>query len=67
MRSENNDAEDWDWLLKLLPDETLRVIAVRKLEGDTNDEIAKRLGCSPAMVEGRLVLVGKYCERVLPA
>jgi RNA polymerase sigma factor (sigma-70 family) len=41
-------------LLAALPDDDLRAIALMKLEGHTNDEIATRLGKAPASVERRL-------------
>jgi DNA-directed RNA polymerase specialized sigma24 family protein len=44
-------------LLALLEDDQLRHIAMRKLEGHTNSEIASELGCALATVERRLVLI----------
>ena len=41
-------------LLAALPDDELRALAVMKLEGHTNDEIAGRIGKAPATVERRL-------------
>jgi RNA polymerase sigma factor (sigma-70 family) len=41
-------------LLQMLPDEELRTIAVAKMEGYTNEEIAERLGCVERTVERRL-------------
>jgi DNA-directed RNA polymerase specialized sigma24 family protein len=38
-------------------DAELRVIALGKLEGYTNPEIAARLGCAPATIERRLRLI----------
>ncbi len=38
-------------------DEELRTVALLKLEGYTNPEIAARLGCAPATVERRLRLI----------
>jgi DNA-directed RNA polymerase specialized sigma24 family protein len=58
--------EDNDRLLGL-PDEEIRAIAVHMLEGHTNQEIAKLMGCSLAKVERRLALIRKHWERDLPA
>lgn len=44
-------------LLARLRDDQLRLIAVRKLEGNTNGEIAAELGCALATVERRLGLI----------
>jgi DNA-directed RNA polymerase specialized sigma24 family protein len=41
-------------LFGLLPDEPLRVIALLKMEGHTNDEIASRLDCALRSVERKL-------------
>jgi DNA-directed RNA polymerase specialized sigma24 family protein len=41
-------------LLGSLGDDTLRAIAVAKMEGDTNEEIARRLAVSVATVERKL-------------
>ena len=60
-------AEESGRLLSLLPDEQIRAIAVRKLEGYSNEEIAGLVGCSLATVERRLVLIRKYWENELPA
>ena len=54
-------------LLGLLPDERLRALAVRKLEGYTNEEIAGLVGCSLATVERRLKAIRKHWEKELPA
>ena len=47
-------AENCRGLLDALDDDLLRRIAVAKLEGDTNDEIAARVGRSPPTVERKL-------------
>ena len=60
-------AEETGRLLGLLPDEQMRAIALRKLEGFTNEEIAGLLGCSLATVERRLALIRKHWEKELPA
>jgi len=41
-------------LFGLLPDESLRVIALLKMEGHTNEEIASRLDCALRSVERKL-------------
>ena len=60
-------AEETGRLLGLLPDDQLRAIALRKLEGFTNEEIAGLVGCSLATVERRLALIRKHWEKELPA
>jgi RNA polymerase sigma factor (sigma-70 family) len=47
-------AEQYQRLLDLLGDDTLRRVAVAKMEGFTNDEIAERLGCSRSSVARKL-------------
>lgn len=44
-------------LLDGLPSEVLRTVALRKLEGYSNAEIATTLGCSLATVERKLALI----------
>ena len=50
-------AEQYLHLLGRLGDETLRRIAAWKLEGNTNEEIAARLGCSRRTVERKLGVI----------
>jgi DNA-directed RNA polymerase specialized sigma24 family protein len=47
-------AEQCEALLALLPDDELRKIAVHKMEGHTNKEIAEKLGCAEVTIERRL-------------
>jgi DNA-directed RNA polymerase specialized sigma24 family protein len=47
-------AEEFRRLLDRLGDDTLRAVALAKLEGDTTEEIAARLGCVPRTVERKL-------------
>jgi DNA-directed RNA polymerase specialized sigma24 family protein len=47
-------AEESRRLLECLGDDQLRTIALCKLEGDTNDEIAGKLGCVRATVQRKL-------------
>ena len=50
-------AEEFRRLIALLPDADLRALAVWKLEGHSNDEIATRWGCVPRTVERRLKVI----------
>jgi DNA-directed RNA polymerase specialized sigma24 family protein len=52
-------AEEYRRLLALLLDDELRSIAVWKMEGHTNPEIADRIGCALPTVERRLRLIRK--------
>jgi RNA polymerase sigma factor (sigma-70 family) len=47
-------AEEYERLLATLDDEVLRRVAVWKMEGLTNDEVAERLGCSRRTVARKL-------------
>jgi RNA polymerase sigma factor (sigma-70 family) len=47
-------AEQCEHLLNCLDNESLRQIALLKLEGYTNEEIAERLDCAPRTVERKL-------------
>lgn len=50
-------ADECRHLLEKLPDEALRSLAVWKMEGYTNDELAAKLGRSRATVERKLGLI----------
>jgi len=50
-------ADECRRLFDCLEDAELRSVAVWKMEGYTNTEIAARLGCAPATVERRLRLI----------
>ena len=50
-------------LLDALGDETLRRIAIWKMEGYTNEEIATRLGCAVRTVANKLKLIRMAWER----
>ena len=52
-------AEDLRCLLGRLPDVQLQTIAVRKMEGYTNEEIASELGCVTRTIERRLRIIRK--------
>jgi DNA-directed RNA polymerase specialized sigma24 family protein len=56
-------AEQVRRLLALLEDATLRDIAVWKMEGYTNEEIAARLGCALKTVSNKLRLIRLKWER----
>jgi RNA polymerase sigma factor (sigma-70 family) len=55
-------AEEVETLLARLRDPALRQVAVWKLEGYTNAEIATRLGCSEPTVERRLALIRRLLK-----
>jgi DNA-directed RNA polymerase specialized sigma24 family protein len=50
-------AEECRRLLDRLEDETLRRVASRKMEGHTNEEIARELGCGLRTVERKLAVI----------
>lgn len=50
-------AEDYQRLLDKLEDETLRTIALRRLEGHSREEIAQELGASVRTVDRKLILI----------
>ena len=50
-------ADEFRRLLALLPDDDLRALAVWKMEGHTNEEIADRWQCVPRTVERRLKVI----------
>jgi DNA-directed RNA polymerase specialized sigma24 family protein len=60
-------AEEYRRLLGLLGDDELRAIAVRKMEGYTNEEIAAERGCAVPTVERRLRLIRKTWSAQLAA
>jgi DNA-directed RNA polymerase specialized sigma24 family protein len=60
-------AEECRRLLDALPDEELRQIALWKMEGFTNEEIAARQGCVLATVERKLKRIRKRWAKELPA
>jgi DNA-directed RNA polymerase specialized sigma24 family protein len=55
-------AEQCQRLLDKLPDDELRQIAVWKMEGNTNDEIAERHNLAVSTVERRLRLIRKLWD-----
>ena len=50
-------AEQLHNLLELLPDEELKQIAIARMEGQTNKEIAGRLGCKLRTIERRVAYI----------
>jgi hypothetical protein len=50
-------AEEYQALLGRLGDPELHAVAVWKMEGYTNDEIAARLNCVPRTVERKLRVI----------
>ena len=50
-------AEEFERLLTSLDDPTLRAVALAKLDGYSNEEIAARLGCAPRTVERKLQVI----------
>jgi DNA-directed RNA polymerase specialized sigma24 family protein len=56
-------AEEWARLLSLLDDPEWKVVAVGKMQGYQNDEIASQLGWSMRTVERRLQLIRKKWQR----
>jgi DNA-directed RNA polymerase specialized sigma24 family protein len=55
--------EEYHRLLAGLGDPQLEAVAVAKMEGYTNDEIAVRLECAPRTVERKLQLIRTLWER----
>jgi DNA-directed RNA polymerase specialized sigma24 family protein len=50
-------ADEFRRLLDKLPDADLKILAVWKLEGHSNEEVAARWGCVPRTVERRLKVI----------
>jgi DNA-directed RNA polymerase specialized sigma24 family protein len=50
-------AEESSRLLEMLGDETLRTVAMRRLEGYTSEEIARELGCAVRTVANKLRII----------
>lgn len=60
-------ADEFQSLLTRLEDETLQSVALWKLEGFTNDEIAEKLECVPRTVERKLQLIRTLWQRSIDA
>ena len=56
-------AEECQRLLRSLDDADLQTVALAKMEGCTNAEVAARLGCSLRSVERKLGLIRRIWER----
>ena len=50
-------AEEYEHLFRLLGDDVLRKVAVLRMEGSTNDEIAAQVGCARRTVARQLALI----------
>ena len=59
-------ADEFRRLLDLLEDPDLQTVALAKMEGYTNPEIAGRFDCSLSTVERRLRLIRKVWEEEVP-
>jgi len=57
--------ESCEQLLARLEDDKLRKIAVGKMEGYSNAELAERSGCSERTIERRLNLIREICQQEL--
>jgi RNA polymerase sigma factor (sigma-70 family) len=59
--------EEYQRLLDRLEDRTLQAVAVWKMEGYTNEEIAGKLDCTPRTVERKLCIIrGLWQEDIEP-
>jgi RNA polymerase sigma factor (sigma-70 family) len=56
-------AEQFQQLLDRLGDDTLRTVALCKMEGYTNEEIAQRLGCVLRTVERKLEVIRRTWQK----
>ncbi len=54
-------AEQITRLLNLLDDDALQQLALAKMEGYTNQEMAKKMNCSERTIERRLKLIRVKC------
>jgi DNA-directed RNA polymerase specialized sigma24 family protein len=59
-------AEECARLLEKLADPGLRAVAIWKMEGNTTEEIAVKLGCVPRTVERKLRLIRSLWEESVP-
>ena len=60
-------AEACERLLQRLDDAGLRSLAIWKMEGYTNEEIAARLGCVPRTVERKLRVIRTLWKQEMPS
>ncbi len=56
-------AEEFQRLLGMLPDDELKTIAIARMDGHTNREIAERLGCAERTIERRLKYIRAVWKR----
>ena len=54
-------------LLEMLPDESLRRVALLKLEGHTNEEIAGGFDCAPQTIGRWLSVIRGYWKSEMPS
>jgi DNA-directed RNA polymerase specialized sigma24 family protein len=60
-------AEEYERLLACLDDDTLRAVALWKMEGQSNNDIAARLGCAPRTVTRKLRRIRILWSQETPA
>jgi DNA-directed RNA polymerase specialized sigma24 family protein len=56
-------ADELRRLLEILDDDLLRQLALLRMEGYSNEQIAERLGCGLRSVERKLAIIRKAWER----
>jgi RNA polymerase sigma factor (sigma-70 family) len=56
-------AEEYRLLLERLGDDRLQTVAVAKMEGYSNEELAAKLGCSVSTIERKLRLIRRVWDR----
>ena len=56
-------ADEHRWLMEALGDDDLRRVAQRRMEGDSVEEIAGRLGYAPRSIKRKLQLIREIWER----
>jgi DNA-directed RNA polymerase specialized sigma24 family protein len=56
-------AEECDRLLAALGDDTLREVALLRMDGHSVEEVAARLGCAPRSVKRKLSVIREIWER----
>jgi DNA-directed RNA polymerase specialized sigma24 family protein len=59
--------EEYERLLRLLTNDTLRQVAVWRMEGHTVEEIAQKIGCVPRSVKRKLAVIRNLWESEGPA
>jgi DNA-directed RNA polymerase specialized sigma24 family protein len=59
-------ADEVTWLFNRLSNESMRAVAILKMEGYTNNEIATKLGCVPETVERKLRAIRHLWSKDLP-